>query len=349
MSIDIPDYSIPSQEIVWMHAPFKQHELWHGIGKTGSICELANGELLACWYGGEDYSDAGLWVASYKRTGWSEPVCIYKETGHHIWNPVFFTLSTGKAQLYFRKFFPEVPEPQKEKYGQRNFTYYLIDSTNGGKIWSEPKELPKGTLPPSKCTPLVLKDGSWVFPCAVNGSAYLQISRNEGINWELVGPINRADGSPAMMTEPSIVEGVDGSIRIFLRNRQQSAEDRYVLSAIYKNGLTKAVSTDMPNPDSGIDVIRLQEGPLCMVCNPSHHDRSPLALYLSYDEGLSWHHAYTIENKPGSFAQPSVIQAKDGTLHILYYATTQDMKESKICHVAIKASKLRINKDSSFF
>jgi len=322
----------------------EEHYLWRGTNQTGckpgSLCQTKAGDILAVWYGGGEFAgdeseETALWFSRYKEGKWEAPVCLYKEAGYHIWNPVFFALPSGKVQLYFRKFMPKASEPQREKYGIRDFTYHLMESDDNGVTWSTPQLVAAGPL---KSPPIKLEDGTWIMPCGASGSTFLQLSKDEGKSWQKVGPIVREDGKE-MMTEPSLVKSSDGKVLIFLRNRQKEASDRYCLRATFSiasQKLSPAKPTTMPNPDAGIDVLRLQDGTLVMATNPSQFDRSPLALYTSCDEGKSWELAHVLETGPGAFAQPSIIQSVDGKLHVLYYWWPANMPNKNMKHVIIE-------------
>lgn len=332
----------PQEIVASISKKTEEHLLWHGIAQTGckpgSLSRTQSGDLLAVWYGGGEFTgdeseETVLWFAKYSEGSWTKPTCLYKESGYHIWNPVFFSMPDGKLLLYFRKFAPTVPEPQKEKYGVRNFTYHVMSSYDNGESWSAPDRLADGVLPPSKSSPLITGDGTWIFPCAESGSAYLQISDDEGKSWKrlLIGK---------ELTEPTLVQAKDGTVHIFLRNRQRDATDRFIMHATFNpetSELSQPKPTSMPNPDSGIDVIRLEDGTLALAANPSHTSRSTIALYRSCDEGISWSLICTLENGVGDFAQPSLQQSANGNIEILYYYWPLDLPVKNIKHVSVQA------------
>jgi predicted neuraminidase len=85
------------------------------------------------------------------------------------------------------------------------------------------------------------------------------------------------------------------------------------------------VDSDLPNPGSGLEAIRLRDGLWAMVYNDSERERNSLALSLSDDEGKTWKWTRYLEKAPaGQFHYPSIIQSRDGLLHITYsYFTTE--------------------------
>ena len=53
-------------------------------------------------------------------------------------------------------------------------------------------------------------------------------------------------------------------------------------------------------------------------CRSAQNGRTPLALALSSDDGQSWKIAKTLEDEPGEYSYPAIIQTGDGTVHITY-------------------------------
>ena len=92
--------------------------------------------------------------------------------------------------------------------------------------------------------------------------------------------------------------------------------------------------TPLPNPNSAIDAVMLRDGRALLVYNHTPNRRSPLNVGLSKD-GAAWQNALELENTPGEFSYPAVIQANDGLLHITY-----TWKRTRIKHVILDPKKL---------
>jgi predicted neuraminidase len=80
---------------------------------------------------------------------------------------------------------------------------------------------------------------------------------------------------------------------------------------------TQARPIDLPNPNSGIDALALRDGRIVLVYNHSSRERTPLNLAVSKD-GEHFHMFYTLEDEPGEYSYPAIIQARNGDLHITY-------------------------------
>ena len=77
--------------------------------------------------------------------------------------------------------------------------------------------------------------------------------------------------------------------------------------------------TELPNPGSGIDGVRLANGHWVLVYNDSARSRASLAVSLSEDEGRTWKWTRHLErHAAGRYHYPAVIQGRDGRIHAIY-------------------------------
>jgi alpha-L-rhamnosidase len=93
-------------------------------------------------------------------------------------------------------------------------------------------------------------------------------------------------------------------------------------------------ATTLPNPNSGIDAVSLRDGRALLVYNHTERSRSPLNVAVSTD-GKAWKAALTLEEQPGEYSYPAVIQTSDGLVHVTY-----TWKRERIKHVVIDPRKL---------
>jgi hypothetical protein len=93
--------------------------------------------------------------------------------------------------------------------------------------------------------------------------------------------------------------------------------------------------TTLPNPNSGIDGVQLQDGRSLLVYNPSPKVRHPIAISTSLD-GTHWEAPITLEDTDGpELSYPAVIQTADGLVHITY-----TWARKKIRHVTVDPARL---------
>jgi predicted neuraminidase len=72
----------------------------------------------------------------------------------------------------------------------------------------------------------------------------------------------------------------------------------------------------MPNPNSGIDVTKLDDNTLVLIFNPDNKNwgsRSPVSLAVSKDNGKNWNSIIELDrgNEEDEFSYPSVISFGD--------------------------------------
>jgi predicted neuraminidase len=77
-----------------------------------------------------------------------------------------------------------------------------------------------------------------------------------------------------------------------------------------------AYLTDLPNNNSGIDLLALDDGRLALVYNPVGKNwgpRTPLNLALSQDNGATWQDVAAFEDEPeGEFSYPAIVETSTG-------------------------------------
>jgi predicted neuraminidase len=103
-------------------------------------------------------------------------------------------------------------------------------------------------------------------------------------------------------------------------------------SLSYNNGLSWTICkpTNLPNPDSAIDVGRLQTEEIVLVFNNSSRNRHSLSVALSNDNTKSWIALGEIVSGHGEYSYPSLFITDDQEIHIAYTESRY-----KICHVVL--------------
>jgi predicted neuraminidase len=167
--------------------------------------------------------------------------------------------------------------------------------------------------------PFVLNNKRIIVPLYSDGFDFsiMAISDDGGRTWQASRPLISFGG-----VQPSLVQKRDGTLVAYMRDNGPPPQ-RVMRSESRDGGMSwsPVVDDDIPNPGSGLEVIRLQSGRWAMVCNDTEQGRHRLAVLLSDDEGRTWKWKRYLENDPpgaGSYSYPSIIQAKDGTLHVTY-------------------------------
>ena len=179
--------------------------------------------------------------------------------------------------------------------------------------------------------PIRLSSGRILAPASIetetSWNAFIDISDDNGRTFHPSPfvPLNRpdtpCDGYPITgkgVIQPTLWQDDSGTVHALLR----STEGYILRSDSANEGETwsPAVSSGLPNNNSGIDLIRLSDGRIFLVMNPvsgNWAERSPLSLYVSKDNGETFSLLMHLETKPGEFSYPCIL-CEGKRLHISY-------------------------------
>lgn len=308
-------------EFVYEQAPFPS-------AHASTLVETPQG-LMAAWFGGthERHKDVGIWTSHLLNGKWTPPVevanGVQSETLRYpCWNPVLFQMPGAELLLFYK-----VGPSPSEWWGM------LIRSRDGGQTWSAPEKLPEGILGPIKNKPVLLKDGTLLCPSSSEHDGWrvhFESTKDAGRTWQKTEAIN--DGKQYAAIQPAILQHPDGSLQILCRSKN----DAVLESFSNDNGKTWSPlqKTSLPNPNSGIDAVTLNDGRYAVVYNKATQkkggDRSKLYIALSKD-GKHWSDLLPLENEPKQeFSYPAVIQTSDGRIQITYTWKRQRIKYASI-------------------
>ena len=288
---------------------------------ASTLVETAAGELLAAWFGGtrEGHPDTAIWLARYRAGAWSPAAVVADVSGVPLWNSVLFRDRTDAIWLFY-KVAPTIPA----------WTGAYLRSVDDGHTWSAPRYLPAGLLGPAKNKPLALSNGDIIAGTSAetwrSWSCWVEITGDGGANWRRYGPITVADEAdcPAHdddypgVIQPTLWEQAPGRLTMLMRATRRIGFVCRATSDDFGRSWSVARPTDLPNPNSGIDAVRLADGRIALAYNPAHEGRTPLAVALSEDNGASWPQRRLLETGPGEFSYPAIVQTADGLLHLTY-------------------------------
>lgn len=291
---------------------------------ASTLIELDGGNYLAAWFAGskEGKDDVSIWTARRVRGKWSKPKKTVKVREEPHWNPVLLGDASGKTRLFF-------------KVGKETATWesWVMSSDDQGRNWSPPRELvpgDRGGRGPVKNKPIILSDGSWLAPGSVEAGwwwALTDRSRDGGRTWKksALVPLDKkmfwpewpgGEEAPKQggVIQPTLWESAPGHVHMLLRGtcgvvcRSDSTDYGRTWSKVYK--------TALPNNNSGIDVVKLDDGSLALLYNPVEKNwgpRSPLTLALSFDNGETWPESQNLEDEPEcEFSYPAIIKTRSG-------------------------------------
>ena len=180
-----------------------------------------------------------------------------------------------------------------------------------------------------RCKPVVLKSGRILLPLYSDtyNAGIMAISDDGGKTWEASQPL-AGFGS----IQPAVLERKDGSVVAYMRENGPIKKVRVAESKDGGETWGTVGATDLPNPGSGLDAVRLASGNWLLIYNDTVKGRNSLAVSLSDDEGKTWKWTRHLEKHPTDthrFHYPAVIQAKDGTIHAVYSYFVPEGKSMK--------------------
>jgi predicted neuraminidase len=134
--------------------------------------------------------------------------------------------------------------------------------------------------------------------------------------------------------QPTVLRRNDGTLVAYMR--ENGPQNRIRMAESKDDGLSRGPVgvSELPNPGSGLDGVRLASGRWLLVYNDTTHGRNSLAVSLSDDQGRTWTWTRHLERHPtGSCHYPAVIQGRDGTIHAVYSYFVERGKSMK--HAAL--------------
>jgi hypothetical protein len=188
-----------------------------------------------------------------------------------------------------------------------------------------------------RCKPTILPSGRVLLPLYTDtfSISIMAVSDDNGDTWYASKPLL---GLGAI--QPSVLRRDDGTLVAYMR--ENGPRDRIRVAESSDDGITwgPVGVSELLNPGSGLDGVRLANGHWVLVYNDTVTGRNSLAVSLSDDEGQTWKWTRHLEKHPqGSFHYPAVIQARDGTIHAIYSYFVAGGKSMK--HAAFNESWIR--------
>ena len=314
---------VESTEFIFRNAKFKECH-------ASTICETSRG-LVSAWFGGskEGAKDVGIWSSYHDGIKWSSPTLVATGAQHDslrypCWNPVLYQPSGDSPTLLF---FKVGPSP-REWWGE------LMVSYDRGRTFKHRRRLPEGIDGPVRCKPILIGENTLLCGSSTESSGwrvhfeFADLSSGMPDQWKRVGPINEAEQFNAI--QPTFLKHEDGRLRVLCRTKEGVIASSF--SDDKGKTWSKLTATDLPNPNSGIESITLNDGKHLLVYNPLRSGqtgwgrRSTLTLAIS-DDGVSWKDLGDLEKEiKGEFSYPAMIQSSDGKVHITYTWKRESIK-----------------------
>jgi len=310
---NLNDDSSMFSEFVYETAPFPEcHASTVAITSQGPV---------AAWFGGteEKNKDVEIWVSYKNGNTWSVPMSVADGrqndgSRHPCWNPVLYQEPTGALLLFYKV----GPNP-------RTWWGEMKRSHDQGRTWQDHQVLPHGGIGPVKNKPVMLSDGSLLCPSSTEHEqdgwrVHFESTRDGGNTWSVFPAIN--DATQFNIIQPSVLLHGGGKLQLLARSKEDAIITSW--STDFGKSWSAPEPIDLPNPNSGIDAVTLQDGRHLLIYNHTRvtpgkwgGPRSPLNLAIS-DDGLNWSAVTVLESDPGEYSYPAIVQDEEGLVHITY-------------------------------
>lgn len=290
-----------------------------------SIAELDNGDLFLVYYGGGgEYAESTAVFGARLRKGetrWTAPVKLASDPFRSLGNGVPWQAPDGVLWLFY-----------VVRYGETwsSSRIQVKISKDRGETWSDPSVLALEAGMMVRGRPIVLSNGDYLLPIyhetgedreivgPDSTSRFLRYEKKSK-TWVPSGIVRSAMGN----IQPAPVEISPGHLVAYCRRGggYGPVTDGYIVRSESTDGgqtWSEGKNTSFPNPNSAIDLIRLQSGSLLLVYNHSMTRRTPLRVAISADNEKSWPHWRDIATGADSFAYPVAVQTRDGKIHVIY-------------------------------
>jgi predicted neuraminidase len=296
---------------------------------SSAICVLPGGDLLAVWYGGtrEGAADVALftsrlaagtsrWTAPSRTVDRALAQTELERSIKKLGNAVVFADQTGTLWMVY---------VSVSMGGWSGSALNVKTSHDEGRTWGPSRRL---TLNPFlnlstlvRNKPIYTDDGRiglpvyyelaikfpqilWLTPGA-RGSAPAYRLRNLAAETDLI--------------QPALVPLGHDRMLMLLRDRRPNRRLHTAHSEDNGWSWSEAVPSELPNPDSALDAVRLADGRILLVYNHAEHGRDNLCLAVSADAGRTWRTGPVLEDTAGrEFSYPYLVQDDTGTLHLTY-------------------------------
>jgi predicted neuraminidase len=271
---------------------------------------------MCAWFGGapEGDNEVAIWSSRTEAGVWQSASVTIDEPGVPTWNPVLFE-NAGVLWLHY-----------KAGYGCDRWSALFITSEDDGRTWSEPVLLPGGVLGPIKNKPVKLSDGRILHGSSIEAyrvwTTWMYLQEPESDRWSIHGPIAVPE-KPHGIIQPTVWEVSPRHVRALMRSTQDIG---FICASESFDGgrtWTQAAPTTLPNPNSGIDAVKLADGRLVLVYNhtvrtATDNGRGLIHAAVSEDDGETWSDSWLIEDGGREYSYPAVIQKSDGSVHVTY-------------------------------
>lgn len=296
-----------------------------------TICELSSGRLMAAWYAGSAEGDPDVAIyGAYCRPGrdWGPPFVLEKTPGCSEGNPVLHPRPHGGVTLCWVTMY-------ERGWSGCRIRIRDAESRGGERLWGADRVFSDELGLMTRNKPIVMSNGELLLPLYDERAwrSFFAWSADGGRTWECGALLPSEPGN----IQPTVVEAAPGRLlALFRTGARQDGTLWRSASDDYGRTWSPLEATDIPNPNSGADMVRLSSGTVLLVYNDAPRGRTPLTVAVSTDECRSFASKRNLEDAAGEYSYPAAIQGRDGAVHVTYTYRRETIK-----HVTVREDWVR--------
>ncbi len=266
------------------------------------LADLDHDRVMVIWFSGsrEWAKDVHLLCAIFSPNAgqWSPITEFVSEVGFSVGNSVVAREPMGRIHIWYVR--------TKGYWQEGEIVHMIKEDVEGGFSSKEILPLAKGWLVRGRP---ILRGNTVYLPIYNETTAVSTIWEQNLLRAQ--GSLSEMISAPGGLIHPTLVDFDNNEFRCFLRNPRAPNRIHYAYSMDRGATWSKAYPTALPNPNSGIDVVRLNGSRLICAYNDSEKYRHPLSLAMSDNGGMDWHKVGDLEREVGEFSYPSMLRTPD--------------------------------------
>ncbi len=304
---------------------------------SASAVDLGDGRLLAFWYAGEEEGtrDTKIYGARFDplRNEWGPLEILLTRPQlaqglgrkvKKLGNPVMTMLPDGRLALLV---------VSTAAFGWAASNINILLSSDEGKSWDSYRQLQLSpwfnlsTL--VRGVPRHYANGDLMVPVYHEFMGKFGEILRLDARQEVVSKKRLTWGRDTLQPTVAAPLDADGAVA-FLRSARR---DVHRVTMVHRDPQTGTwgdpVVTQLPNPNTGLDALRMADGGILLAFNDHPVDRTHLTLARSDDNGASWKRLWVVEvggPKSRDVSYPALLHAGDGTYHLFYSWRTSEIR-----------------------
>lgn len=301
---------------------------------AATLAQLPDGRIAAAWFAGtkEGADDVAIYFSTLGKDGWrkAQPIANRESTAGGTFA---YVRKVGNPVLYAEGSWLHLWYVSVAVGGWAGSSINHSVSTDGGATWFKPSKLQTSPFANIstlvRMPPIALADGGLALPVyhefiAKHGE-WLRLSATG----QIVDKVRMSH--PVRTLQPAVV-AFDQQRAIAVLRDAGPGPGKVQVATTSNGGQSwdAAAALALPNPNSSVALLRLKSGRLLLAGNPPN-GREAMLLWVSGDEGKTWHARRSVESAPDSgaeFSYPALLLGRDGQIHLAYTWRRQGIKHA---------------------